>query len=36
MTGVKIYDPNKSSREYRHVDPATGLIVPDAPKEPVK
>lgn len=27
MIGVRIYDPAKGSREYRHVDPTTGLIV---------
>lgn len=27
MIGVKIYDPNKGTREYRHLDQRTDLSV---------
>jgi hypothetical protein len=29
MTGVRVYDPAKGSRVYRHCDPVTGRILPE-------
>jgi hypothetical protein len=31
---VTTYDPNRSHREYRHTDPATGRIVADTAPMP--